>query len=166
MRSGDELGIVMSKTNRSYNEVYRGFIIKDAMEHPFWFTRQFLVRCFYGHINIISKVQPAQFDLGPFKGSLGFWTFLLIVNSINLIVLAGVALFLFKEKNLIQYWIFWGVWVALLIFHGLTYMEPRYIFPSKVALYIMSAAGLYGIPWIKKRIDKISAYVFPIADAV
>ena len=166
IKSGDELGAVMSKTNRSYNEVYRTFIIEDAMEHPFWFTRQVLVRCFYGHINIISKVQPQQFDLGPFTGSFGFWTFLLIINSINLLVLVGAAMFLFKEKNLIQYWIFWGVWIALLIFHGLTYMEPRYIFPSKVALYIMSAAGLYGIPWVKKITDKMAAYVFPIADDV
>jgi hypothetical protein len=165
-RNGDELGAVMSKSKRSYNEVYRTFIIEDVLKHPFLFTRQFLVRCFYGHINIISKVQPSQFDLGPFKGSFGFWTFLLIINSINLLVLAGSALFLFKEKNLIQYWIFWGVWVALLVFHGLTYMEPRYIFPSKVALYIMSAAGLYGIPWIKKRIDKLATYVFPIDEAV
>jgi hypothetical protein len=160
IRSGEDLDILISKSKRSYNEVYREFLIKDVMEHPFWFTRQFLVKSFYGHINIISKVQPNQFNLGPFKGSFGFWTFLLIVNSINLLILAGAALFLFKEKNLINYWIFWGITVALLIFHGLTYMEPRYIFPSKVALYSMSAAGLYRIQWIRKIIDAISVYIF------
>jgi hypothetical protein len=162
IRSGGELDAVITKTKRSYNTVYREFIINDMLEHPYWTARQFLIRCFYGHINIISKVQPSQFDLGPFKGSLGYWTFLFIINSINLLVLAGAALFLFKEKNLIQYWIFWGVWVALLIFHGLTYMEPRYLFPSKVALYVMSAAGLYHLSWIRKIIDKMAVYVFPI----
>jgi 4-amino-4-deoxy-L-arabinose transferase-like glycosyltransferase len=166
IRSGNDLSAVMAKTNRSYNDVYRTFIIEDVKENPFLFIRQFLVRCFYGHINIISKVQPLQFDLGPFQGAFGFWTFLLIINSINLLVLVGVALFLFQEKNWIQYWIFWGVWVALLVFHGITYMEPRYIFPSKVALYCMSAVGLYGIPWIKKIIDKISVYVFPISKPI
>lgn len=166
IKSGQELEAVMAKSKRSYNEVYRTFLIEDMMKHPFLSTRQFLVRSIYGHLNIISKVQPSQFDLGPFKGAFGFWAFLLIINSINLLVLTGAALFLFQEKNLIQYWIFWGVWLALIIFHALTYMEPRYIFPSKVALYIMSAAGLYGIPWIKKRIDKMAAYVFPIADVV
>lgn len=165
-RSGAELEAVMTKTKRSYNDVYQAFIIDDIMEHPFLFTRQFAVRCLYGNINIISKVQPQKFNLGPFKGAFGFWSFLLLINSINLLVLLGVALFLFREKNLIQYWIFWGVWLALLVFHGLTYMEPRYIFPSKVALYIMSAAGLYSIPWIKKIIDKISVYVFPIAKSI
>jgi hypothetical protein len=166
IKKGEDLGIIISETNRSYNDVYREFIINDALDHPFLFTRQFFVRVFYGHITIISKVQPQQFDLGPFKGSFGFWTFLLIINSINLLVLVGALLFLFQEKNLIQYWIFWGIWVALLVFHGLTYMEPRYIFPSKVALYSMSAAGLYGISWVKKIIDKISVYLFPISNPI
>jgi 4-amino-4-deoxy-L-arabinose transferase-like glycosyltransferase len=161
-----KLNEVMSKTKRSYNEVYRDFIIRDVAEHPFLFTRQFLVRAFYGHVNIISKVQPSQFELGPFKGAVGYWSFLLIINSINLIVLAGAVLFLFKEKNLIQYWIFWGIWVALLVFHGLTYMEPRYVFPSKVVLYIMSAAGLYRISWIRKIINKVSVYLFPISNLI
>lgn len=162
IKSGQELDGVISKTKRSYNAVYRDFLIKDIMEHPFLSTRQFLIRCMYGHLNIISKVQPAQFNLGPLHGSFGFWAFLLVINSINLIVLAGVVLFLFQEKNLIKYWIFWGITVALLVFHGLTYMEPRYIFPSKVALYVMSAAGLYRIHWIKRIINKISIYVFPM----
>lgn len=161
IKKGQELGVVISTTHRSYNDVYRAYIINDMITHPFWATRQFLVRCFYGNVTIISKVQPSQFDLGPFKGSIGYWIFLFIINFINLLVLVGVALFLFRERNLIQYWIFWGIIVALLVFHGLTYMEPRYLFPSKVALYIMSAAGLYRISWIKKIIDKIAFYLFP-----
>jgi 4-amino-4-deoxy-L-arabinose transferase-like glycosyltransferase len=166
IRSGVELKGVMVKTNRSYNAVYRDFIINDMLEHPFLTARQFLIRCFYGHINIISKVQPSQFDLGPFKGALGYWAFLFIINSINLLVLLGAGLFLIKEKNLIQYWIFWGITLALLVFHGLTYMEPRYMFPSKVALYVMSAAGLYSIPWIRKIMNTIAVYVFPIAKPI
>ncbi|WP_310378255.1 phospholipid carrier-dependent glycosyltransferase [Flavobacterium sp.] len=163
IKNGAKLDSVITSTNRSYNDVYKEFIINDVLTNPFWFTRQFFIKCLYGHINIISKVQPSQFDLGPFKGAFGFWSLLLIINSINLIVLLGVGLFLFNEKNLIQYWIFWGITIALLVFHGLTYMEPRYIFPSKVALYIMSAAGLYRIYWIKKIINKIAVLLFPIS---
>lgn len=166
IKNGAKLDSVIATTNRSYNDVYQEFLINDAVAHPFWFTRQFFVKCLYGHITIVSKVQPNQFHLGPLKGAVGFWSFLLIINSINLIVLGGVALFLFNEKNLIQYWIFWGISLALLIFHGLTYMEPRYIFPSKVTLYIMSAAGLYRLHWIKKIIDTISAYLFPISKSI
>ncbi|HQF47680.1 MAG TPA: hypothetical protein PLZ71_03365, partial [Flavobacterium alvei] len=149
IKSSGELEVIISKSNRSYNEVYREFLIKDVMEHPFSFVRQFLLRCVYGHLNIISKVQPAQFNLGPFQGVLGYSIVLLIINSINLLVVTGVIVFLIKEKNLIKYWIFWGVWIGLVVFHAITYMEPRYIFPSKVALYCMSAAGLYHIRWIK-----------------
>lgn len=166
IKNGEKLDSIINSTNRSYNDVYQDFLIQDALSHPFWFTRQFFVKCMYGHVNIISKVQPSQFDLGPFKGAVGFWSFLLIINSINLIVLIGVGLFLLNEKNLIQYWIFWGITVALLIFHGLTYMEPRYIFPSKVALYSMSAAGLYRIYWIKIIINKIATYLFPISKSI
>lgn len=163
IKKGQEMDVVISKTNRSYNEVYGEFIIKDITEHPFLTTRQFLERCIYGHLNIISKVQPAQFNLGPFQGVLGYSLVLLIINSINLLVVTGAIVFLIKEENLIKYWVFWGITVALLLFHGLTYMEPRYIFPSRVALYLMSAAGLYGIPSVKKIIDKISGYIFPIS---
>ncbi|WP_281298306.1 hypothetical protein [Flavobacterium limnophilum] len=162
IRSGSELDAVMVKTKQSNIEVYRDFILSDMMAHPFITIRQILVRSFYGHVNIISKVQPSQFDLGPFKGTFGYWSFLLFVNSINLLVLLGLVLFLIRERNLIHYWLFWGVWIGLLVFHSLTYMEPRYIFPSRVALYVMSAAGLYRVHWIKTIINKISNYVFPM----
>lgn len=166
IKSAEELDVIMNTTHRSYNDVYKEFLINDAFDHPFWFTRQFFVKCFYGHVYFINSIQPAKFNLGPFKGPVGYWTFIIIINSINLIILAGAFLFLFKEKNLIQYWIFWSIIVSLLIFHGLTYMEPRYIFPSRVALYIMSAAGLYRIRWVQKMINKISVYLFPISNPV
>jgi hypothetical protein len=161
VKSREELAAEMTRTNRSFAAVYKKFLVKDIVSHPFWTTRQFFIKCLYGNLNIISKVPPNQFVLGPFKGIIGYWSFLLILNSINLVILAGVALFLIHEKSLIKYWIFWGITVSLLVFHGLTYMEPRYIFPSKVALYIMSAAGLYRINFVKKKMNSISVYMFP-----
>ncbi|MGL2964580.1 phospholipid carrier-dependent glycosyltransferase [Flavobacterium sp. RSB2_4_14] len=157
-KSGEALGIIMAKTNRTSNDVYREFLINDVFEHPFWFTRQFVVKCFYGHVYFINSVKPEKFQLGPIHGVLGYWFIILLINSINIIIILGAFLFLFKEKNLIQYWLFWSVIIALLLFHGLTYMEPRYMFPSRVALYIMSAAGLYNIKWIKNKVDFISKF--------
>jgi hypothetical protein len=165
-KSGDDLAAIITSTNRSYNDVYREFLINDAIEHPFWFTRQFFVKCLYGHLYFINSIQPDKFNMGPFKGSLGYWTFILIINAINLLIIFGASVFLLREKNLINYWIFWSIIISLLIFHGLTYMEPRYIFPSRVALYIMSAAGLYRIHWVKKIIDRIAIYLFPISNTV
>ena len=163
-KSYSDLDSIKTATNRSSNEVYREFLINDAIEHPFWFTRQFFVKCLYGHLYFINSIKPNQFTLGPFKGIFGYWTFILIINSINIIILIGALIFLFNEKNVINFWIFWSIILALVLFHGLTYMEPRYIFPSRVALYIMSATGLYRIQWIRKIIDKMSFYMFPISN--
>ncbi len=91
---------------------------------------------------------------------IGYWFVILLINSINILIIIGATLFLLKERNKINYWPFWGITVALLVFHGLTYMEPRYMFPARVALYIMSAAGLYKLPWIQRKIDIISRFVF------
>jgi hypothetical protein len=162
IQCGNELNASVSETKLSAKEVYKTFIINDMLAHPFWTTRQVLVRSFYGHINIISKVQPEQFKMGPVHGTFAFWIFILLINSINIFVLVGVSLFFIKEKNLIHFWIFWGIWIGLVIFHSIIYMEPRYIFPSKVALYCMSAAGLYHIGWIKKIVDTMAFYLFPV----
>ena len=161
-KSGVELGLKMKKQNREYNDVYREFLINDALEHPFLFARQFVVKCFFGHVYFINSVQPKDFHLGPIHGKFAYWFVILIINSINILVLFGAFLFLFQEKNLINYWLFWGIIASLLIFHGLIYMEPRYMFPSKVVLYLMSAAGLYKIKWIQQKVNLLAKFVFPI----
>ncbi len=165
-KSGKELAGIMAQTHRSYKSVYREFLINDVFEHPFWFTRQFFVKCFYGHVYFINSVKPDKFHLGPIHGVLGYWFIILLINAINILIIFGAFLFLFKEKKLINYWLFWSVIVALLIFHGMTYMEPRYIFPSRVALYIMSAAGLYQIRWIQRKVNFISKFVFPVTKQI
>ena len=159
-KSGEALGKIIEETKRSHSDVYREFLINDALEHPFLFTRQFFVKCFYGHMYFINSVKPKDFHLGPIHGVMGYWLVIFIINFINIIIILGAALFLVKEKSLINYWLFWGVLVALLIFHGLTYMEPRYMFPARVALYIMSAAGLYRLPWIQRKVNYLSGLVF------
>ncbi|QBN19883.1 hypothetical protein [Flavobacterium nackdongense] len=163
IRCGRELDESISTTSLPFIEVYRNFILNDMVAHPLYTARQIVVRAFYGHINIISKVQPQQFKMGPFRGAVAFWSFILLINSINLLVLVGVSIFFIKERKWIQYWIFWGIWIGLVVFHSIVYMEPRYIFPAKVALYIMSAAGLYRIPLIRKIMDKISVPIFPLS---
>lgn len=160
-KSGSELALIIQKTHRSYNQVYKEFLINDALEHPMWFTRQFFVKCFYGHVYFINSVQPKDFHLGPVHGVAAYWFVILIINCVNLLLIFGAFVFLFKEKNLINYWPFWAIIVSLLVFHGLTYMEPRYMFPARVALYIMSSAGLYRIKSIQHKVNFIAKFVFP-----
>ncbi|WP_396159092.1 hypothetical protein [Flavobacterium sp.] len=161
VKSDTVLATVIEKTNRSSIEVYKEFLINDAIENPLLFTRQFFVKCFYGHVYFINSVQPKDFHLGPIRGTTAYWLFMLLINCVNILLLFGAFIFLLKEKNLLKYWLFWAVIVALLIFHGLTYMEPRYMFPARVALYIMSAAGLYRIKWIQNKVNYIAKFVFP-----
>ena len=82
-KSREELSTEIAKKNSTFKEVYKDFVISDALSHPFWTARQFLVKCIYGNLNIISKVKPHKFALGPFTGTFGYWSFLLILNSIN-----------------------------------------------------------------------------------
>jgi len=152
-KTGELVENKIVKSHRPPNEVYREFLISDVVEHPFWFTRQFFVKCFYGHVYFINSVKPEKFQLGPLHGVLGYWFIIFLVNAINIVIIMGALLFLFKEKHLINYWPFWGILIALLLFHGLTYMEPRYMFPSRVALYSISAAGLYRLNWVKRRVN-------------
>lgn len=160
-KSGGELGDIIAKTHKPSNQVYKEFLINDALEHPFWFTRQFIVKCFYGHVYFINSVQPKDFHLGPIRGTAAYWLVILIINCVNILLIFGAFVFLFKEKNLLNYWPFWAVIVSLLIFHGLTYMEPRYMFPSRVALYLMSAAGLYRLKWIQNKVNFMAKFIFP-----
>ena len=155
------LDAIKIETNGSSSEIYKEFLINDALEHPFLFTRQFFIKCFYGHVYFINSVKPEKFHLGPIHGTIAYWFIILLINCINITLIFGAFLFLFKEKNLINYWPFWAIILALLLFHGLTYMEPRYMFPSRVALYLMSAAGLYRIKWLQNKVNFIAKFVFP-----
>lgn len=156
-----DLDQLKSETGIAHADAYCEFLINDVLEHPVWFTRQFFVKSFYGHVYFINSVKPKDFQLGPIHGAIGYWLVILVINSINLIILFGAFLFLFKDKNLIRYWPFWAIIASLLLFHGLTYMEPRYMFPARVALYIMSAAGLYRIGWVQRKVNFVSRFVFP-----
>ena len=160
VQSIKELGTEIGTTGKPFTEVYKDFLITDALNHPFWFTRQFFVKCFYGYMYFINSVTPEHFNLGPFHGASGYAVFIILINLINFVVIVGAIVFLITQKNLINYWLFWCIILSLLLFHGLTYMEPRYIFPSKVAVNIMSAAGLYHIGFIKRFMNKVSRYFF------
>ncbi|MGA2719899.1 MAG: hypothetical protein ABSF78_13125, partial [Candidatus Acidiferrales bacterium] len=51
--------------------------------------------------------------------------------------------FLVHERGLFaSYWPLWGPWLALLLFHSLTYAEPRYMLPAQPGLAVMAACVL------------------------
>ncbi len=162
----DHLIQVMQKTRQSDKTVYWQFVIDDAKAHPYWFVRQFFVKCLFGNINIPNSVKPEVFALGPLRGAFGYWLFTFLINLVNLVAMVGMVLFFYREKKLLQYWIFWGILIALFLFHGLTYMEPRYIFPAKGVIYILGAAGFSTIPFVKRWLARASRWFFGAPKAV
>jgi 4-amino-4-deoxy-L-arabinose transferase-like glycosyltransferase len=154
-----ELENEIKSTNKSYDEAYKGFIIPDYFENPFLSVRQFVVKCFYGQMYFINSITPDNFKLASIKGPIAYWALILLINSINLLVVIGVFIFLFTSKNRDDYWLFWSIIISLLLFHGLTYMEPRYMFPAKPAFFILGAAGLYRLSFFKKNITKLAKRV-------
>lgn len=160
VKSEDSLIRLMQVTRRTDKEVYRDFVMADIKAHPMGFVKQFFVKCFFGNINILNSVKPEAFSLGPLKGVKGYWLFTILINLINLLAWIGMVIFFYKEKRLLRYWLFWGILIALFVFHGLTYMEPRYIFPARSVVYLLGAAGLYQITLVKHLLSRCSPLFF------
>lgn len=137
-----------------FAKIYNEFLINDILENPGITIRQFFIRCIYGNIYTVNSVNPENFEVGPFKGKTVYYGFMILINTINIFIIVGVFVFLFKGKNQMVYWPFWSIILGLMLFHGLTYMEPRYLFPAKVPIYIFAAAGLYRFKWIQKIMNK------------
>lgn len=156
-----ELDRYRVKTGKSNSEVYQQYLINDILEHPFITTRQFFVKTLFGQVYIVNSISPENFHLGPIKGAFLYWVFLFVVNLINILIFIGSLIFLFKTKDLLKYWPLWSIPLGLLLFHGMMYMEPRYMFPARVALYIMSATGLYQLKWVQTKVNFIAKFVFP-----
>lgn len=156
-----ELDLYRIKSGKTNAEVYREYLISDVLNHPFITARQFVVKSFFGQIYVLNSVSPQNFHLGPLKGPPFYWAFMFFVNLINILIVIGSLIFLFRTKDLLRYWALWSIVLALILFHAMMYMEPRYMFPGRAALYVMSAAGLYRLRWIKNRVDFIAKFVFP-----
>ena len=98
--------------------------------------------------------------MGPLRGAKAYWLFILLLNLVNLMAMVGTLLFFCREKRLLRYWIFWGILIALFLFHGLTYMEPRYLFPAKSVIYVLGAAGFSTIPIVRRWLAGASHWFF------
>jgi 4-amino-4-deoxy-L-arabinose transferase-like glycosyltransferase len=115
----------------------------DIIEHPGLTLQMAGVRTLALHVTFINSQKPEAFKLGPFKGWTVYMAFHVLVNAINFVLIFASLWFLFMRRGkLAACWPLWAPWLALLIFHAATYAEPRYLFPSRPGLAIMTAAGL------------------------
>jgi hypothetical protein len=120
-----------------------GWVGNDIVEHPGLTIQMAGVRTLALHVTFINSQKPEAFKLGPFKGWAAYMAFHVLVNAINFVLIVASLWFLFmRRSNLAANWALWAPWLALLIFHAATYAEPRYLFPSRPGLAIMTAVSL------------------------
>ena len=136
--SGDSLRSHAASTGISIREVFSHWIIEDMFEHPFMVFKQFFIRVFTGHLLQSNSINPERLNDTNGKRVLFYWLGHILINLINLLMILCFILEL-KKHGMSRYWILIAPVIALLVFHGLVYMEQRYLFPVRV-IYLFLAS--------------------------
>ena len=140
LRSTDSLKQVIVSKNKTYKEVYKDFVLNDFSTNIFRNARQAFVKIIYGQVFIINSIKPDKFTLGPLHGETAYVLIHLLINIVNILLFVFSILFLFSIRGRFwEYWPLWCIWFSLIIFHSLSYVEPRYFFPARVDIVLMSA---------------------------
>jgi|GEM_PF-1050269 len=116
------------------------WILNDILTHPGLTLQMTALRFLALHVTLANSQKPEAFRLGPLQGRIGYLLFHLAVNIDNFLLIVTALWFLMRyRRDGATYWFLWGPWLALLLFHVVTYAEPRYLFPSRVGFLIMAA---------------------------
>jgi hypothetical protein len=119
------------------------WIAQDLRQHPWLTLRMSGVRLLALNVALVNSRGPAAFRLGPVDGRVVYVAFHVLVNGVNLGVLALAVVYLGRERGQrFVLWPLWAPWLALLFFHVATYAEPRYLFPGRPGLVVMASALL------------------------
>lgn len=136
----------MAQTGKSIQTVYGKWVLEDILEHPSVVIKQFFVKILFGHFLQISSVSPDNFKLGPLQGKTGYYLIIGSINIFNLfILLCAIISFLkyFRTKRFLLLII--APWLALIVFHGLVYMEQRYLFPARPIILLLASPIIVAI---------------------
>ena len=102
------------------------------------------------HFAFVHSLEPKNFHFVFLRGVWGYVLFHLAVNAFTIVLMIGSVLFVATHRHtLLDYWVLWGPWLALTVFHVMTYAEARYLFPSRPGLVLMASAAL--VPWVQAR---------------
>ncbi len=122
-------------------QLKKEWAVQDALDHPFITIQQAAVRSLTLHLFLVNSKPPAAFRVAFIPGNVIFILFHIVLNLAYLVVLVSSLYFVFANwRRLFSYWMLWGLHPALLIFHALTYAEPRYMIPALPGLIIMTGA--------------------------
>ena len=131
------------QTGRPFSALQWRWIAKDFLDHPGITLRSGAIKFLALHLSFVHSLEPAKFHFAFLKGRLGYALFHLAVNACTIVLVIGSVLFLVAQRrNLLSYWVLWGPWVALTLFHVATYAEARYLFPSRPCLVLMTSTAI------------------------
>ncbi len=130
------------RTGQLVSRLQLQWIARDYAEHPRLRLRIALIRILAFHVSLVNSVQPKEFHIGPLRGRVAWVFFHVLVNMSTFVLIAGALWFLIsRRREFLSLWVLWAPWIALLIFHALTYVEPRYLMPARPALAIMAGCA-------------------------
>jgi hypothetical protein len=126
------------------------WVAADFLSRPLLRLRMALLRVFYLHVWSAHSSSPANFRLGPLRGSVGFYVTHGILNVSFWIATVLLLVWCWKcRRRLGEQWGVWAPWLSLVIFSSLVYAEPRYLYPSQPGVYV--GAALLLDSWLRKN---------------
>jgi hypothetical protein len=119
------------------------WIVEDCLHHPGITLRAAGVKMLALHFAFVHSLEPEKFHFVFLRGVWGYALFHLAVNVFTVVLVIGSGLFVVSHRHaMLDYWVLWGPWLALVVFHVMTYAEARYLFPSRPGLVLMASAAL------------------------
>jgi hypothetical protein len=138
-----ELIQTSAATGQPLSRLQMKWALHDIVHHPVTRLQMFAVRSLALNVWIANSTQPAKFHLGRLKGRSLYLVFHILLNALALSPLF-LSLWYLKAHpaDFFGYWPLWGIWVALLLFHGFTYAEPRYMLAGQPGLAVLGGCAL------------------------
>jgi hypothetical protein len=126
------------------------WIVGDFLHHPGITLRAAGVKMLALHFAFVHSLEPDNFHFAFLRGVWGYALFHIAVNAFTIVLVIGSVLFAVGHRHaILDYWVLWGPWLALTVFHVMTYAEARYLFPSRPGLVLMASAAL--VPFVQTR---------------
>ena len=119
------------------------YYFQDFLDRPIQKIRQFLTKAFYGNFFLINSKPPKAFSLFTNSGKIEYYFMNLMVNLVNIFVIIGFLIGIYRmPKNDFRFWLLLAIWLGILIFPALVYMEPRYLLPLRPIMILFAAFAL------------------------
>lgn len=128
-------------SDKAFVDLEWDWIRKDVASHPFLSLRMIAVRALA--LNLVWANNNPDFSLNAARRNPVSVGFHLVLNLIYNGVLVLAILYLLKNRRAIPWtWALWAPWLALFLFHVLTYVEPRYLIPGRPGIAVLAALML------------------------